>query len=113
MLTICGYANSSVEKYADSNEFKFVSLTPPPTSKGDVNGDGEIDEMDAMLASRYSAGMLDLTPDQLAAADVNGDGEVDEMDAMLISRYSAGLIELTAKPKPNDNKVVELEEIPD
>ena len=79
MLTICGYANSSVEKYADSNEFKFVSLTPPPTSKGDVNGDGE----------------------------------VDEMDAMLISRYSAGLIELTAKPKPNDNKVVELEEIPD
>ena len=59
---------------------------------GDVNDDGEIDELDSAIVARYSAGLTDLTSKQQAAADVNDDGEVDELDSALISRYSAGLI---------------------
>ena len=59
---------------------------------GDVNGDGDIDFMDAQLILQYDAGLITLTPEQLAAADVNKDGDVDFMDAQLISQYDAGLM---------------------
>ena len=63
-----------------------------PSNLGDVNGDGEVDELDSAIVARYSAGMTDLTSEQQAVADVNDDGEVDELDSALISRYSAGMI---------------------
>ncbi len=59
---------------------------------GDVNDDGEVDELDSAIVARYSAGLADLTSKQQAVADVNNDSEVDELDSALISRYSAGLI---------------------
>ena len=58
---------------------------------GDVNGDGEVDISDALLAMRYAMGIAELTPDQLERADVNGGG-VDISDALLIMRYAMGLI---------------------
>lgn len=60
---------------------------------GDVNVDGEVDIADALLISRYDAGLVELNESQLALADVNDDGEADIADALLISRYDAGLIE--------------------
>ena len=59
---------------------------------GDVNGDGEIDNLDANLVYRYFNGKVMLTDEQLAAADVNGDGEVDNLDANTIYRYFNGKI---------------------
>lgn len=59
---------------------------------GDVNGDGEIDNLDANLVYRYFNGKVTLTDEQLAAADVNGDGEVDNLDANTIYRYFNGKI---------------------
>ena len=69
-------------------------LTPDPEPDviGDVNGDGAIDAGDAVIISRYDAGLITLTADQLKAGDVNGDGMVDAGDAVIISRYDAGLI---------------------
>ncbi|MBQ7646407.1 MAG: hypothetical protein IJS94_03970, partial [Clostridia bacterium] len=61
--------------------------------KGDVNGDGEVDSLDAVSALKYDAGMIDLDDAQLAAADVNGDGEVNSLDGSLIFKYDAGLID--------------------
>ena len=59
---------------------------------GDVNNDGTVDAGDAVLISRYDAGMVDLNSSQLKAGDVNGDGTVDAGDAVLISRYDAGFV---------------------
>ena len=52
--------------------------------KGDVNGDGLVDNIDAAQILRYDAGIIDLPKDRLAVADYNGDGFVDNMDAFQI-----------------------------
>lgn len=56
--------------------------------KGDVNGDGTIDGMDATLLLQYAAGWE--VPVNEFAADVNGDGNTDGMDATLLLQYAAG-----------------------
>ena len=62
---------------------------------GDVNGDGDIDEIDEMILSRYIAGWSGYGPNQQynvvsANADVNLDGTADEIDEMILSRHIAG-----------------------
>lgn len=59
---------------------------------GDVDENGEIDNLDADLIYRYFNGKETLSDDQLAAADVNNDGEVDNLDADDIYRYFNGKI---------------------
>lgn len=61
---------------------------------GDTNDDGIVDIADALLISRYDAGLVNLDSRQLAVSDVNNDGIVDIADALLISRYDAGLTSL-------------------
>ena len=55
------------------------------TKEGDVNGDGQVDAMDAIaLIGAYLNGE---TP-ALSVGDVNGDGQVDVMDAIeIINKY--------------------------
>lgn len=60
---------------------------------GDVNLDGEATVSDALLALRFSMGLIELTDEQLEAADVNGNGECDMSDALLILRFGMGLLE--------------------
>ena len=57
---------------------------------GDANGDGEVDNIDAMLIARYDVGLTAANKIHLEACDVNGDGEVDNIDAMLVARYDVG-----------------------
>ena len=59
---------------------------------GDINQDGVINYLDAMMALRHDAELITLTDVQLLAGDVNGDGSVNSLDAILILRYDAGLI---------------------
>ncbi len=56
-------------------------------SKGDVNGDGEIDSTDVTLLKRYLLRKTSLTGDNFSNADTNGDGEVDSTDLTLLKRY--------------------------
>jgi hypothetical protein len=72
---------------------KNGSVTVIPGMKGDVNNDGLIRSNDAILALRFSAGILDPTPSQLWAADMNEDGRVRTNDAIMILRKAAGLSE--------------------
>ena len=51
---------------------------------GDVNGDGKVNEKDAMAIMDHLAGTTPLDEDALKRADVNGDGEVSYLDAMKI-----------------------------
>lgn len=57
--------------------------------KGDVNGDGEVNNVDAALILKYDAGIID----DVENADVNGDGEANNVDAALILKYDAGIID--------------------
>ncbi len=59
---------------------------------GHLNDDGEINNIDAMLALQFAVGLIDDNSINRAAADVNGDGEVNNIDAMLILQYAVGLI---------------------
>ncbi len=58
---------------------------------GDVNGNGTVDIVDALLVAQYYVG---LNPQNFntAVADVNGSGAIDIVDALLIAQYYVGLI---------------------
>ena len=55
---------------------------------GDVNNDGDIDDLDDMILTRHLAGWE--VEINLITADVNGDGDVDDLDNMILTRYLAG-----------------------
>lgn len=85
----------------DPTETPTPTPTPTPTSppedtfgpgapKGDVNDDGQVDIVDALLVAQFYVG-LDVTIDE-DAADVNCDEAVDIVDALLIAQYYVGLI---------------------
>lgn len=59
---------------------------------GDVNGDGEVTNIDASMVYSAYNGKIQLTQAQQAAADVNGDGSVDNIDAAMIYSYYNGKI---------------------
>jgi endoglucanase len=58
---------------------------------GDVNGDGSVTIVDALLVAQYYVG---LTPANFnpAAADVNCSGSIDIVDALRIAQFYVGLI---------------------
>ena len=59
---------------------------------GDVNGDGKVNNVDAMLVLQYDALLIKEDELDLTVGDVDGDGDVDNVDAMLILQYDAELI---------------------
>lgn len=73
---------------------KLDKITPaePQVTVGDINGDGEVDIIDAGIIVQYANGInTNLSEKQLQAADVNGDGEVDIIDAGMIVQYANGI----------------------
>lgn len=89
----------TVEGYQSSGNADVTSMflrvvspdqTPTPVIKGDVNGDGGVDIVDALLVAQYYVGLA-VTLDE-DAADVTCDGGVDIVDALLIAQYYVGLI---------------------
>lgn len=59
------------------------------TVKGDVNGDNEVNSLDASWALKYDVGLIELTEKQISAGDVNDSGCVDNLDAAWILKYDA------------------------
>ncbi|MFX1374831.1 MAG: dockerin type I domain-containing protein [Promethearchaeota archaeon] len=59
---------------------------------GDVNDDGYIDLIDALLVAQHYVGLISEPPIDPSAGDVNDDGLTDIFDALLIAQYDAGLI---------------------
>jgi hypothetical protein len=57
---------------------------------GDVDGDGDVDEDDALLAAQAEAGLVSLTASQILRADVDKNSTVDIRDAYAIRRKAAG-----------------------
>ena len=59
---------------------------------GDVNGDGDINTLDAALLYAHVNGRIKLSEAQLARGRVNGDEDVSTLDAALIYAYVNGRI---------------------
>ncbi len=66
-----------------------VTVTPTPT-KGDVNGDMQINIVDALFIAQYTVSTRILTSAQLAVADVGNDGNITIVDALFIAQYTVG-----------------------
>lgn len=64
-----------------------AGVTVPATEKGDVNGDGETDSLDAAFILKYDVGLAIAGVSALVAADINGDGAADSLDAAQVLRY--------------------------
>lgn len=68
---------------------------------GDMDGDGEITNLDAAIIYAYYNGKQTLTEEQLRRADVDGDGEVTNLDAAMVYAYYNGKV--TSFPVQNGN----------
>jgi rhamnogalacturonan endolyase len=64
---------------------------PPAGTKGDVNNNGTIDIVDALLIAQYYVGLNPSNFDP-SLADVNCSGDIDIVDALLIAQRYVGLI---------------------
>jgi hypothetical protein len=60
---------------------------------GDVNHDGVINIVDALLVAQYYVGLEITVYFDPSLADVNKDGSIDSVDALLIAQYYSGLID--------------------
>lgn len=106
-LTIGAYNNNSsctdewVDLFIDNVKVENApARTPTPTQPphvtpgpglGDVNSDGIIDIVDALVLAQYYVG---LNPNSFnpGAADVNCNGTIDIIDALLIAQHYVGLL---------------------
>lgn len=59
----------------------------PQVTPGDINGDGEINILDASALVQHINEIVLLDAEKLEAADINGDGTVDIMDASKLVQY--------------------------
>ena len=67
-------------------------LTTPMTvstvEKGDIDGNGEVNNADLVLLARYVVGLGQVN---MEAADMDGNGEVDNSDLVTLARHIVGL----------------------
>ncbi len=82
---------ATAEITSEPFETTVPDTTAAPTPQyliGDVNGDGSIDTLDAIIVQKYSADKTKLNDRQLYVGDVNDDGYVDVLDAAMIQKFS-------------------------
>ena len=80
----CAYGGLVLNKPFTGEEYVLM---------GDVNDDGVVNYLDAMLIAQYYVGDISNTDLSLRAADVNGDGIVNYLDAMMIAQFYVGDID--------------------
>jgi hypothetical protein len=70
---------------------QLYSENVPQANLGDVNNDGQINVVDALLTAQYSVGLNPSNFD-VNRADVDCNGTVSIVDALLIAQYAVGLV---------------------
>jgi len=73
---------------AEQNDEPYMP-TLPPSDLPDLNDDGEVNIIDAVILMQHVLGIRIITcEDKLQRADVNNDGEVNVRDVVEIFRWS-------------------------
>ena len=87
------YVSGTDLDYTEVATFSVTkSWEKAPYILGDVDGDGKINSIDALMVLQYNAqieGYDELTEQQLLAADVNRDNQVNSIDALAILQINA------------------------
>ena len=94
LVTVYGFDDykSQIVVYPESAIYPTdPTPTPEPSHCGDVNFDGNISILDALLIAQFYVD-LDPHPFYQSAADVTGDGSINIIDALLIAQYYVELI---------------------
>ena len=86
------YAETETAFASDASEGLTVTTNNEPI-KGDLNGNGVIDVMDARKVKQVAMKEITLTPEEMKLVDLNGDGKIDIMEARRIKR--AAMKEIT------------------
>ena len=69
-----------------------VSEAVDRSALGDVNGDGQINVLDALMVLQASNDRLNLDAEQFARADLNGNKTLEAMEVLTILQYANGII---------------------
>ena len=77
---------------AEAPYFIAVQEVVSKDAMGDVNGDGAITNLDALMLLKAINDQINLTPEQFARADLNGDGVLVAKEALCILQYVSGAI---------------------
>ena len=86
------YLSGTDVDYGRVASFKVAkSWTEAEYTLGDVNQDGNINSIDALLVLQANAGIVDLDDTRIKAADVDTNGSVNSIDALLILQKNAGI----------------------
>ncbi|MBN2536448.1 MAG: hypothetical protein JXB88_26425 [Spirochaetales bacterium] len=90
-VRVTGTKNSSSSGASIPADMVRVISSEEPPEPGDVNNDGNIDIVDALLIAQFYVGLEPSNFDE-SKADANCDGSIDIVDALLIAQYYVGLI---------------------
>ena len=70
----------------------IVKLAVNPMDFGDVNGDGSITVLDALMVLQAINDLINLDADQFLRADLNGNGVLEAWEALRILQYVSGKV---------------------
>jgi hypothetical protein len=73
------------------NAMMYVTVANISMLKGDVNGDGVVNELDLELIRNYLLGLGTLTEEQITRGDMDLDGSITGVDYLMIRRVVLGL----------------------
>jgi YVTN family beta-propeller protein len=68
-----------------------LAAAPVLANCGDVDDNGNVDVLDALITGQASAAIVQLNGEQTRRADVNSSGTVEILDALLIAQSASGL----------------------
>jgi len=82
----------SLQTYGTSTDPVLVTITTlvDQDAKGDVNADGKIDVVDALMILRAINNFIVLDANQFLRADLNGDSQLSAVEALKILQYAIG-----------------------
>ena len=81
--------------YKGTEEQPFTVTVNEPVDRsamGDVNGDGKINVLDALMVLRAINGRLNLDSEEFARADLNGNKQLEAQEVLTILQYANGTI---------------------
>ncbi len=91
--TVVAYeAGASYTANADVTLYAVWSAAGQEYALGDVNYDGNVDNLDAAYVLRHDAELITFDATTELVGDVNGDGKTDSLDASQILKFDADLI---------------------